>query len=119
MLRKLEGILDRERVTIYGSLWIRYVDAEGPGLCNPDIVLECDDRVLVLECKLTQTDVAENQIFQLYAPVIRLMWNKPILGVAVFRNLIRQPKNPILNLTGLLTQPLLDCDVFSTWHLTL
>lgn len=104
--------------TLWHDVWIEFEDANGRGCCGPDILLECDDRVLVVECKLTQTDVAEHQIFQLYAPCLRLMWAKPIIGVAIFRNLMRQPKNPVLNIWDLVEGELLDHNVFNTYHLT-
>lgn len=100
-------------------MWLEYYDVNGRGFCNPDIVLEADDRVLVLECKLTQTDVAQAQIEQLYKPCLKFMWAKPVFGVGVFRNLTRQPFCPVLGIKELLWGEMLDINPFSTWHLTI
>lgn len=69
------------------GLWFRYRDSNGPGYCNPDLVIEYPDRLLVLEIKLTWTPVAEPQIRELYRPVLEMALGKPVFGAVICRNL--------------------------------
>jgi len=123
VLKKLEKLrfnwgLDLDSV-LYGEMWLEYEDDNGYGMCSPDIVLDLEDRILVLECKLTQTETARLQIFQLYAPVLSRCWNKPIVGVGVFRNLISKAENPVLNIEHLCKAPLEELDTYYTLHWTI
>lgn len=121
VLRLLESYKTRtgRTETLVGECAFEFYDRGGRGFCYPDILVLAEDRILILECKLTQTDVAELQIFQLYAPVVSLMWSLPIIGVAVYRNCVRQLKNPTLNIWGLIDRPLAEVDPFYSYHLTL
>ena len=37
------------------SPWFLYIDQNGEGWCNPDLLLEIPQGIVVLECKLTDT----------------------------------------------------------------
>lgn len=119
MERDLEKKGRRLDVEVMGNLWLEYFDTNGRGLCNPDIVLRTHDRVVVLECKLTQTDVAWSQIAQLYKPCLSFLWSLPVFGVGVYRTLVRQPKNPVLRLDELLWGEMINNDPFTSLHLTI
>ena len=56
--------------------WVEFCDANGPGMCQPDIIVEKDGRVAIIECKLTARKTARKQLEKLYAPVLRHIYKK-------------------------------------------
>lgn len=70
-----------------GGLWFHFLDRNGPGHCNPDLVLDLGDVLAVLECKLTETEQGRLQISELYRPVLRYALGREVIGVQVARNL--------------------------------
>jgi hypothetical protein len=71
------------------ELWFEFVDANGPGHCSPDLVLALPGRIVVLECKLTETPWARLQLRELYFPVLELVYGLPVQGIVVCRALAR------------------------------
>ena len=69
------------------SPWYHFIDNNGRGHCNPDLTIDLGDCIAVLECKLTDTWQAYAQIRELYAPVLRLAHQVPVIGVVVVHNL--------------------------------
>jgi hypothetical protein len=75
--------------------WFSFVDSNGPGICQPDIICQGwkDGRHIVnfaLECKLTVTDEAFEQLDGLYQPMLRIADGVPTYGIVVCRNLSRK-----------------------------
>lgn len=77
--------------------WFRYEDAAGEGLAQPDALLVCDDRIVIIEVKLKQTIAALPQI-RLYGELASAMFGKPWVGVQIFRwpSAVRQNDNALL-----------------------
>ena len=69
------------------GLWFEFLDANGPGFCQPDLVIEGQEAVLVLEVKLSWVPDGHTQIEELYRPVLAACCKKPVYGVQVTRNL--------------------------------
>lgn len=68
--------------------WFSFEDMNGPGLCQPDILIEISkSSVFVLECKLTDTDEALFQIRHLYIPVVETALDVKVAGAVVCKNL--------------------------------
>lgn len=67
--------------------WFEFHDSAGHGWCSPDVVLHFDNAIVVLECKLTETQVAYSQLTQLYQPVLQRAYGKPVLGIVVCKHL--------------------------------
>lgn len=68
--------------------WFHYIDANGAGWCQPDVLVLGRKRVLVLECKLTLTSEAFRQLQLLYFPVLRQAYpEREIIGGVVCKNL--------------------------------
>lgn len=68
--------------------WFHYLDASGPGWCQPDILVLGAKRILVLECKLTLTAEAFRQLSKLYVPVLTLAYpGRTIVPGVVCKNL--------------------------------
>lgn len=73
--------------------WFNFIDANGPGICQPDLVvwgkLQGQEVRLVVECKLTVTEEAFLQINHLYVPVVGLADGIPTFGIVIAQNLTR------------------------------
>lgn len=71
--------------------WFHFVDNNGPGFCSPDLLFSFDTGagpvLCVGECKLTDWCVADDQLRQLYVPVLRWLWPGPILPVVIAKHL--------------------------------
>src|SRR5436190_8478559 len=50
--------------------WYEFCDVNGPGYCQPDLVVISPRMVLVLECKLSNYFEGLQQIERLYKPVL-------------------------------------------------
>lgn len=71
-------------------------------------------RLVILECKLSQTENAALQINELYRPLIEFIHPEAFVqGVQVCKNLWEEPTKPIGRLSDILV--LDDPGVF-TWH---
>lgn len=68
------GIVGR----LYLGQWIKYQDANGLGWAQPDVYIELEDSLLLIECKLTRTDSAVEQMLELYKPLLKRIYYKPI-----------------------------------------
>ena len=72
--------------------WIEFADRNGPGFCQPDFLLNFRPRcMVVLECKLSWTFDAVEQLDNLYRPVVEKVFGLPAVGVVVTKNLVRFP----------------------------
>lgn len=67
--------------------WFAFVDRNGSGYCQTDLVLEAPAWVAVLEAKLTWTAQGHFQIEKLYKPVLQFALRKRVLGVVVAKSL--------------------------------
>lgn len=77
--------------------WFRFMDRNGPGYCQTDVLLRGASSVLVLECKYTWTPDGNSQIDQLYRPVVEMAWKLPVLGVQVCRLLRPGMEVPVVH----------------------
>lgn len=71
--------------------WFHFVDNNGPGFCCPDLLFSFDGAdgpvLCVAECKLTDWSTADDQIHQLYLPILKWLWRGDILPVVVAKHL--------------------------------
>lgn len=67
--------------------WFQYQDERGLGWCQPDLFTADVERLVVIECKLTWTSEAREQITHLYCPILEHIYGKPVVGVIVAKNL--------------------------------
>ena len=83
LLARLNGSGD-----IPGDLWLgpwfRFEDANGPGLAQPDALLETETKIVIFEAKLKQTIAAIPQI-RLYGQLASALLGKPWVGVQIYR----------------------------------
>lgn len=69
-------------VGLHGA-WFEFWDDNGPGHCQPDILVDLGSRMLVLEAKYTWVEAGHGQIEHLYRPVVEMALGKPTIGVVV------------------------------------
>lgn len=67
--------------------WFHYIDSEGPGWCQTDVLVIGQKSVFILECKLTDTPEAVGQLLHLYYPVLREAYRLPVFGAVVCKNI--------------------------------
>jgi len=108
--RKLARFVSRLHPCTYNP-WIYFVDANGPGWAQPDIIVHCLDRTVVLEAKLSETAAALPQLHDLYGPLVQRLYGKPVLLVQVFRF----PRQRGLALSSF-TEVLLADPGYHRWH---
>jgi hypothetical protein len=64
---------------IHSSQWITFRDKAGLGFAQPDHYVVFSERILLIECKRTQTDrIAVPQMQELYRPLLHHIYKKPI-----------------------------------------
>lgn len=72
--------------------WFEFEDKFGAGYCQPDFLLNFRPRcMIVLECKLSWTFDAVEQLDNLYRPVVEKVFGVPAVGIVVTKNLARLP----------------------------
>jgi len=132
--RAAEGIRFQKRVhqrlTALGKFgdlhegpWIRYTDTYGVHWCQPDSLVETNDRVLIVEAKLSlmRLDQAKAQLSKLYQPVVEIIFDKPAVLLVAFNNWIRlvdgkEPIETVDNPLALLQRPLRSLKAPLGWH---
>ena len=80
------------------GLWWEYRDAGGISYCQTDFFGRAKEWVILLESKLTWTMDAEEQLYELYIPVVACALGIPrsqILPIVVCKYLMRQADRPV------------------------
>jgi hypothetical protein len=76
--------------------WYEYRADGQCGYCQPDVVVPLTGAVLVLECKLRNVEQAEGQLVQLYLPLLRACYARPVWGIIVARSLSALPAGSLV-----------------------
>lgn len=90
---KVGKFIRRKFPDLVTGQWFEYVDANGRGWCETDHYLVFEDQVILFECKLTQTHVAFLQMDELYKPILRKIYGKPVTGVQVCKHLTERGRS--------------------------
>ena len=95
--------------------WVLFQDSNGRGYAEVDefIVPPPPAPILLIEAKLTQTDCAIAQLISLYLPLLRKIYNRPIVCLQVCKNMRYIPDKFVESPQELLRNP--GPGVF-TWH---
>ena len=99
--------------TLYEGQWFYFEDNNGYGYCQTDILLETNSFIFILECKLTYTSWAWQQLRRLYKPVVEKVFNKPSITIQVCKNIHYIPGGMIESLAQVMDNPK---DGLLTWH---
>ncbi len=67
--------------------WFQFIDQNGHGWCQPDLLLEFAGCVVILEAKYTWTEAGHGQVEYLYKPIVSRAFGKPAFGLVVCRSL--------------------------------
>lgn len=112
--RKVERHLRRlDLGELCSQQWIMFADDNGLGWARPDIYVLLDNLTLIFEAKLTQSKTAEVQLLSLYLPLLRHVYETPMLLIQVCRNLRVVPNKLVDGPEDLLQNP--GPGVY-TWH---
>lgn len=74
--------------------WFKYEDRNGIGHCQTDIILPLPGAIIIIECKLGNYAKGEAQLRELYLPVARAAFNKPVYGLVACRHLSPELVSP-------------------------
>ena len=88
---RYERAVARATGGLHGQWW-HFVDTNGVGYCQTDVLLTFQSQVVILECKLTEVEQARRQLRCLYVPVVQLAMGRPAKGVVVARHLSKAVK---------------------------
>lgn len=69
--------------------WIEFHDANGPGYAQPDHFLALRSRIVLFECKLTETGRGYDQLEDLYSPLLEEIYLRPVVRILTCKNLAR------------------------------
>ena len=115
--RKVARYLKREKDKYEGELfvgqWLLFKDKHGYGKAQPDAYILRPDLVVLIECKLTQTDDVVPQLLQLYLPLIRQLYSRKVVCIQACHNLRYAPKKQIKDPMELIEVPR---PGIWTWH---
>jgi hypothetical protein len=84
---RYERSLARSMPWMTPGQWWRFVDGEGEGWCQTDLIVERGNFSLVLEAKLSWVAEGHSQLEKLYKPVVERALGKPMLGIVVTKYL--------------------------------
>ena len=77
-------------IALHGQWFSFFADGEY-GYCQPDFLLIEDRAITVIECKLTNVEQATEQLLDLYFPVLRAAYARPVRGIIAVRSVHRAP----------------------------
>ena len=90
---------------LVSNQWFAFEDSLGAGFCQTDHYLICDGFIVLIECKLSQSSYADDQMTKLYEPVLRAVYGLPVVCVQVFKNVRAYPKNSIMDILEIIKFP--------------
>lgn len=107
--RKVARALKREKDKLGGELfigqWLLFKDRHGYGRAQPDVYILRPDLVVLIECKLTQTESVIPQLLNLYLPLIRGLYSRRVVCIQACHNLRYVPKKLIKDPIELIDKP--------------
>lgn len=78
------------RGSYFAGQWLTFADQNGKGFAQPDFYVLGEEGILLVECKLSQTDVAFSQMKYLYAPLLEHYYELPVTSVQVCKYLRKE-----------------------------
>lgn len=77
--------------------WIEWADATGVHRCEPDAYLVLPDRIILFEVKLTASQYGVAQACDLYAPLLHLLYGKPVVSILLAKSLAPAIPGPFID----------------------
>lgn len=94
--RSVGGAMRKQFESVLCGQWFHYCDKNGLGWCQPDILVEANEAIIVAECKLSECEDARRQIVGLYRPILECVFEKKVIGVVIVRHLTREPRRELI-----------------------
>ena len=94
--------------------WFMFQDQYNMAYCQPDIVINKPDYVVVIECKLKFINEAIEELTCLYLPVVEMALRKPARGIIAVKNLV--PKMPMSAFSSIRDAELSAMLTPALWH---
>lgn len=102
--RKVGKSLKRIWTHTRSGIWFEYFDANGKGWCQPDHYVVLARQILLVECKLSEKDLAWDQMRWLYAPILEMHYKLPVTRVQACK-ILRSRRAIIVDVREALAQP--------------
>lgn len=67
--------------------WFTFTDKYGSGNCCPDFIFWLQNVIVIVEVKLTWTEVAMRKLMELYCPVVATAFQCGVVPLVICRNL--------------------------------
>lgn len=96
--------------------WIEFEDEEGFGYAQPDVFLVLPSRIILFECKLSETLRGHTQLSSLYSPLLEEIYLRPVVKILACKNLTRLEKHrwEVDGIRGAVLTA--ESDRILTWH---
>ncbi len=94
--------------------WYRFIDLNGPGYCQPDLVWHRPGGIWVADCKLTWTPYVIAQLGELYVPVLRLAHGRRVRPFIIAKNLTAE--TPLSSIVGSVAEAIVSPHPFPVVH---
>jgi hypothetical protein len=87
------------------GVWFKFEDEVKVGFCQVDCLLVFPTYAIILECKLTQTKLAWEQLTKLYHPIVSHILKRPVYTMQVCCNLQVRPNLKVWDLEAFIKNP--------------
>jgi hypothetical protein len=96
------------------NVWFEFYDKNGDGWAGADHILFLPDRIVIFECKLSQTPSGISQIQFLYRPLVQFIFpDRLVQGVQVCKNLYQEAPGQVDSLAEVLSS---SSEAIFTWQ---
>lgn len=112
--KKVIRALQRKFPTLKYHQWFHFSDVNGIGYCEPEAFVEFEDFIFLVECKLTGGPLGHLQMANLYEPVLRHHFKKPVRRLLIVKYLTPNTPRPLF---GSPEAFLKSGQLMGTWHL--
>src|SRR5215207_3136698 len=85
--RRVGALLKRSFADVHSGEWFEYLDARRVGVCQIDHYVVLNSHIILLECKLSESEAAWPQMKNLYAPILERHYGLGVARVQVCRHL--------------------------------
>lgn len=110
----IEHELIKHQLNFSYNTWFEFEDMNGFGYCQPDFLIYLpDSSIIILEAKYTYTPAGDEELKQLYSPIVQEYYSPPSIHLAqVFHNFSAPLPSPYTS-----TLPSLLKKEENYWHL--
>lgn len=85
--RKVGLVLGRLFSEVHSGVWFEYQTLDKVAVCQPDHFAVLSDKIILVECKLSEKIEAWVKMRELYAPILEQHYARPVARVQAARHL--------------------------------